>query len=377
MSEIYKGRGNASMRDDFLDFINLVFGFNGNDEDFLKLLPKLYKEQYQPCENNYVVTEDGKLKSAIGVFKREMIVGTERLQVHGIGNVAVHPYARSRGYMRELMTMAVQDMIKNGADLSDLGGKRHRYAYFSYECASPSYRFDIGPSDLRHKLASLPAREITFREVKEGDALVSDVIALHDTRLCRMDRPAESFMDIVHSWTSKLFAILEGSRFLGYYIGGMGELTLCDNADFDAVMRAYIEKNGRFTLKLAGWQTDLIRRAYRICDGCSLGNDQNYSIFHFKKVVSAFLALKAETGALPDGSMSFTVNGIAGTEKFRVTVKNGAPAVEACEGDTDVTLEHLPAVAYFFGVISPERTLTPLANAWFPLPLFISGADHV
>ena len=58
-------------------------------------------------------------------------------------------------------------------------------------------------------------------------------------------------------------------------------------------------------------------------------------------------------------------------------MKNGAPAVEACEGDTDVTLEHLPAVAYFFGVISPERTLTPLANAWFPLPLFISGADHV
>ena len=72
MSEIYKGRGNASMRDDFLDFINLVFGFNGDDEDFLKLLPKLYKEQYQPCENNYVVTEDGKLKAAIGVFPRKL-----------------------------------------------------------------------------------------------------------------------------------------------------------------------------------------------------------------------------------------------------------------------------------------------------------------
>ena len=57
MSEnIYKGRGNASMHADFVDFINYVFGFNGNDRDFIKLLPKLYKPEYHPCENNYVVT---------------------------------------------------------------------------------------------------------------------------------------------------------------------------------------------------------------------------------------------------------------------------------------------------------------------------------
>ena len=45
--QIYKGRGTADMRDDYLDFINLVFGFNGHDKDFLKLLPKLYKEEYK------------------------------------------------------------------------------------------------------------------------------------------------------------------------------------------------------------------------------------------------------------------------------------------------------------------------------------------
>ena len=63
MSEIkiYKGRGSAEMRDDYIDFINYVFGFNGNSSDFPKLLPKLYKPEYHPCENNYVVTENGKL----------------------------------------------------------------------------------------------------------------------------------------------------------------------------------------------------------------------------------------------------------------------------------------------------------------------------
>jgi len=34
MGELYFGRGNASQRDDYLDFINLVFGFNGNEKAF-------------------------------------------------------------------------------------------------------------------------------------------------------------------------------------------------------------------------------------------------------------------------------------------------------------------------------------------------------
>lgn len=29
---IYKGRGNAEMYDDYMDFINYVFGFNGNEQ---------------------------------------------------------------------------------------------------------------------------------------------------------------------------------------------------------------------------------------------------------------------------------------------------------------------------------------------------------
>ena len=92
MSELYFGRGNASMRDDYLDFINLVFGFNGVSPDFLKMYPNLYKAEYDPCYNNFVATEDGKLRAAIGVYPRTFSVMGEVLLSHGIGNVAVHPY---------------------------------------------------------------------------------------------------------------------------------------------------------------------------------------------------------------------------------------------------------------------------------------------
>lgn len=379
MSEpvIYKGRGNAEMFDDYIDFINYVFGMNGTSEGFPKLLPKLYKPEYHPCEKNYVVTVDGKLKSAIGVFPRTFDIMGEKLVSWGIGNVAVHPYSRSKGYMRELLHAAVNEMIASGADMSDLGGLRQRYAYFSYESASPAAVYDITGTSVRHSFAGSPLRELEFREVSENDPLLGDIRTLHAGKICHAERPADEFHDIARSWSKKLFAVLDGGRFLGYFIGDLCELTLADNSDFDDVVRNYIAKRGNVSLTLPLYETDLMDRAERIADSVSMHNDQNYTIFHFAKVVGAYMKLKAKTSGLVDGTLSVTVNGIAGTEKFRIDVKNGSPEITPVDGDTDLTLGHLEAVAFFFSLSSTARRAVPLATAWFPLPLFIESADHV
>lgn len=52
-------RGRPEEREAFLDFINLVFGYNGRENDFLKLLPKLYEAPYQPMEHNLLVLQGG------------------------------------------------------------------------------------------------------------------------------------------------------------------------------------------------------------------------------------------------------------------------------------------------------------------------------
>ena len=109
-NDIYYGRGTAEMFDDYMDFINYVFGFNGDSSDFKKLLPKLYKYEYEPAVSSYVAVEDGKLKSAIGAFDHDISVCGKLVKTRGIGNVAVHPYARGKGYMKKLMNMALDDM---------------------------------------------------------------------------------------------------------------------------------------------------------------------------------------------------------------------------------------------------------------------------
>lgn len=378
---IYKGRGTGMDREDYLDFINYVFGFNGNDEDFLKLLPKLYKTEYQPCENSYVVTEDGKYKAAIGVFVREQNVCGETLSVHGIGNVAVHPYARSRGYMRELMHMAIDDMIVSGADYSDLGGRRQRYGYFSYESAEPMWEFTMDQTNARHCFRDLPLRTIAFREITDpDDPVIEKMVALHEKQPLYMKRGRAAFLDICRSWNRKLYAITDGQYgFVGYRIGEMDELILTDESDLYAVLRAYLENHDEMHLTVPLYHTDRITALSRICEHSSFRDGARCTVFHFEKVVRAFLSLKAQSlpHTMGDGALTVLVHGIAGDEQFTVAMRGGVPTVEKTDRTPDMVLDHREAVAFFFGAISPERMKHTCAAAWFPLPMYVDSADHV
>lgn len=380
-TKIYRGRGDGIDREDYLDFINYVFGFNGSDDDFQKLLPKLYKPEYSPCENSYVVTEDGKLRAAVGVFVREQSVCGEWLSVHGVGNVAVHPYARSRGYMRELMHMAVDDMIASGADYSDLGGRRQRYGYFSYESAEPVWEFTIDQTNARHCFRDMPLREIAFREVTDPDDPALDrMVALHEKQPLYMKRDRAAFLDICRSWGRKLYEITDGSYgFAGYRIGEMDELLLADESDFYAVVRAYLADHRDMRLAVPLYNTDRIAAASLICEHSSLHDGAKCTVFHFEKVVRAFLNLKAQSlpNTMCDGALTVLVHGIAGDERFTITLRDGVPTVEKSDKTPDMVLEHKEAVAFFFGVMSPERMKNACAAAWFPLPMHEDSADHV
>ena len=378
MGTLYKGRGTGLDRIAYIDFINYVFGFNGANEDFLKLLPKLYKEEYDPCHNSFVVTEDGEFRAAVGVFPRTVSVMGETLVSHGIGNVAVHGRCRSKGYMKDCMHLALNDMIAAGADFSDLGGQRQRYNYFSYEACSPARHFSISANNLRHCFAGVPYHPVTFRRLEASDTeLLDRAWELHEKKPFHVVRPREQFFDIVCSGYSGITAILDGDRFCGYFVSELSELTLADPADFDNVIRTYVAECGTANVTFPEWETAFCRRAWEICEGTSWENTVMISVFHFEKVVRAMLRFKASYSSLCDGSAVYRVNGIAGTETFEVTVKNNEVTVCASDREPTLTLEHRAAMSYFFGEFSPDRGRIAGDSAWFPLPIYLYGADHV
>ena len=49
---IYCGRGTKVPYADFMDLINLAFGFTEPERQFYGLLPKCYREHYRPQDSN-------------------------------------------------------------------------------------------------------------------------------------------------------------------------------------------------------------------------------------------------------------------------------------------------------------------------------------
>ena len=381
MSEpiLYKGRGTPEMYDNLMDFMNYVFGFNGDDRDFKKLLPKLYKPEYDPCHSNYVVTENGKLKAAIGAYDSDLSVDGEILRSRGIGNVAVHPYSRSKGYMKDCMRLALRDMIDDGVDFSILGGQRQRYQHFGFERAGEEISIGVDRGNLRRAFEDVPLRPLELRDINEGDFdLIEKMRALHETRPFRTLRPKEQFYDIARSWRTSVTAILENGEFRGYFIGGLGELTLIDPEDTVDVVRNYVAQRGDVHLSIPVWETDKIARIAKIGGGLSIGHNEMYNILNYPHVIGALLRFKAAREELGDGELSLFIHGFSGDVKVRIAVKQNAVTVEEVSGDCDIELGHLEALSFLCGLWSPERlALSPAVRSWFPLPLYVDSADHV
>ena len=382
MSELYFGRGNASQRDDYLDFINLVFGFNGNERDFMKLLPCLYKEEYDPCYNNFIATEDGKFRAAVGVYPRTFSVMGEELLSHGIGNVAVHPYHRSKGYMKTLMNMALDDMIEAGADFSDLGGQRQRYQYFGFENAGCNRVFSINRTNIRHCFKDAPAPAVHFRALPTDDPMLDDVAALYNSKPVHTCRPRERMCDIMGT----VYAVLrnEDDSFCGFFTGALGGLTLTTNDLYYDVLRAYLADHDSVEIYLPPHETELTALSHRICGGCTIRSAVKIAVFRFRRILTAYLKLKAATEGLVDGVRQYRITGInAGhgkvrDEEIRISVKDGVLCVSDIDADAPVTeVAYMDALALFFDLASPVRSCDPTASQWFPLPINIDGCDHV
>ena len=60
-------KGNVD-REDYIDFANYVFSFNGVDRSFLKLLPKLFKEGTNTAEDTFFIKEGDRLAKEEAVF---------------------------------------------------------------------------------------------------------------------------------------------------------------------------------------------------------------------------------------------------------------------------------------------------------------------
>lgn len=384
---IYCGRGTSISYEDFMGLINLTFGFTTPETQFLGLLPKLYREEYRPQDSNYVVVEDGTLCAAVGAYDHSVTVCGETLTCRGIGNVAVHPDHRSKGYMKMAMEAAIDDMIEDEIAISSLGGRRQRYQYFSYDRCGPCYNFTFNHDNLRQVFKDTTAPFDGYRVITDArDPMIPAIHAIAHKGKFSPNRPMDRFLDICNTWHCKLIAVTHGGALKGYAVAHNGdniiEVRAADPADFLPLLRTLLVNSGGNAIQLClpPFEHEAIAGLAPVCEGVTEGCSMMYTVLNYQKVIRAFLRLKASYTKLPDGEISLFIEGRGGPERLRITVRNQYVTVEPIHHSVavDLALTHMNAMNVLFAPVSPMRNnLPPLFREWFPLPLWVYRADEV
>jgi predicted N-acetyltransferase YhbS len=377
--------------EEVIDFGNYVFSHAHGPTDFPALLPKLYRREYFMQGRHYTVREDGRIRAVVGAYPLALNVLGTTLPGRGIGMVSVHPYARSKGYMRTLMETALSDMRRDGMVFGCLTGQRQRYEYFGFSPAGLRAVFECRRTNIRHTLGADFFPAFFVRQLKEGDKELEDIYALHQSKAARIERDRQKFFDILSSWKNRVFILSDGNGFAGYLVysdfgATIPEINLKEPAHMIQAIACFLNYLNRdqVSVDVQPWETEKLETLSAFAEDYRITTAEHFTVFNWQPLLSALLQLKTASGqVLPDGEAFFRIGwGDAGAPDscFRIAVEQGRAQVSPETGEGEIVLDSPRALRLFFSSppwASPVIRNKPFLRGILPLPLFFENPDGI
>ncbi|MCD7774566.1 MAG: GNAT family N-acetyltransferase [Clostridiales bacterium] len=387
MSEyIHMRHGNASQRKELLDLLDMSFGFTRDEDKFINLLPKLYKEKYNPAQNNVVLDVNGEIRAAVGLYYSNLTVCGEKLKISGIGNVAVHPDHRNKGYMGFCMALCLDEMKQNMTDMGFLSGQRQRYGRYSYEQCGLQYSFFFNKKNVRYKCGKDKKAAYDYREIAENDTEIFSKIAdIYNSRPFKAVRQSEDMYDILCSWKALPYAVLSDGEFKGWFVLNRSktyvyEMGYANKEDIEEIIICALEASEKDSIEIVvpPFEAEVCDYLGKNCEYYRMNQSIRYTIFSYENVLRAFLKLKSTYTFLADGECVMLIEGIKLPEQIKITVKDNAVSVEETDEKPDIILKHDEAMRLVGSLYSERRNeLKPECASWFPLPFYTYSMDEV
>lgn len=380
------GRADASQYQQLMSVLDTSFDFQEGDERFIHLLPKLYRPEYKPWENNVCVFEDGEIRAAVGLYYGTYHVCGTPLRYGGIGNVAVLPEARGKGYMKLAMQAAIQEMTENGTAFCVLDGQRQRYRYFGFDNAGACFVYHVTKTNLRHIYGADRKTGITIEPITADDTAALDkVYAFNLARAVYAERSRETLYDLLLSWHATPYKLMRNGEMVGYYVLSAAkkeirEFTLSDLSLLDEAVIAVVDGAEEHGVKFPfpPYLHEYCDFFFGICDWMDVEGSCKISVYRYQQVLHAFLQAKALEHPLPDARFACLIHGWRADEQLEIICQNGQAVVQPTEKAPELELSHLDAGNFFFANHSKYRRELPNAGAGLlPLPFFLFSQDHV
>lgn len=354
-----------------LDVINMVFSMDGNATDFRSLVPRVFSKPGFSAIS-LVARQAGRIVAVVSVDQATLHLGQAALRTGFIGNVAVHPYHRGQGLMKELMTRSTQAMVAQGVDLALLGGHRQRYSHFGYEWGTARVVLNLSAGSLRHTQGPPQATAFQFVPLAQAEKQAVDAaFGLHNAADLHVARSRDSFPLALCSYGVKPFLVYEQEQLLGYFCLSGELITECcfyDKSRLPNVLATFLAQQGQEDIQISLRPDQLNEHPglMAAADGCNQRPVFMAQVFNWPSVLGALMALAAQRKRLIDGE---GVLEVIGQGSCLLSVQGGKPSVAPTHRSGDLCLSPQAALSLISPVVSAQLYPAHPFYNWLPLPL--------
>lgn len=362
--------------EDFMRYVERAFGHSVNF--FLNFYPHIYEPTPKVCSWGYVIEENGKIVSHVGVYPIEVVTAGVPLTLGGIGAVSTSPEARGKGYMTQLLYHAIDEMRAKGYPVSWLGGDRQRYNTFGWEVASLVYRLSFSRRSLgRTEVARVPVEEVLPWEAEDHIARLMTLPSCHVRRPrlnALLHRPN------LRVWINEDgYTIAEGQECDHVRII---EIVSASGKEAEMIHAIIAWNHGdRSTVDMSPWDEERLARMMPYTNYWSTGYSGMYRINDLTALLQTakpFMQRRAD--CLRNFAVAIGIREHDRTPVTTIAVQDGTVKIEAGRSaESYAELTPITAARLFFGGPAlPEATHLPQGLlALLPVPIYVPPLDHV
>jgi hypothetical protein len=324
-----------------------------------------------------VIERTGEIISHVGVYPIEVVLHGVTVRIGGIGAVCTAASARGEGHMTRLLYHAIEEMREQGYPLSWLGGDRHRYRAFGWECVAADYELTFSRRSLERTGADPVDLEAQFPKD------VFDVVSrLQPLQVCHAVRPhldQQLLAEGRRAWTAQDgYALLKGE---------WGQTTISELVSTSGrevgMVRSLLDWTGgdEMTWHLPASDHERLARVMPGASRWRLGDWQMVRIVDLTRLLEVFEPLLSSRAQwLRDSGLSIGIREHDRIDMATLIVRDGeVEVVPGRAADRYVEWSSVEAARVLLGgpPVSNADELRGLLAALFPLPVFVPGLDHV
>lgn len=369
--------------------LNYSFTGDAHSRHFEDGLPKMWVPDDEHMSKNIALIEKGIIVAVAGMYPYEVSIAGKSLQFATVGNIAVRPEYRGKGYMQLVVETAMRDLKAHNIDASRLGGLRSRYELYGYEPCGTNYTVLLTKRNASEAVERGEGKTISFAKVEPTDAKALKFIRrLYEKNLIHVKRGNDrDLYATLCAWSHIPYVAVCDGEYIGYLcaskdgsaIAEHKGLTAEDNAAmlYQWVLDAPCDAA---RLSMYPWDHSLCCILGRVCEALTAEAATHFKILNWDRVVEAALTLKAAILPIPDGRLLLE---IADYGTLEMVKEGDTVRVTRSSAQADLTLDSLTASRFLFGMLPPQLvTALPtekaqLVTAWLPLPMSWNGQDRV